>query len=108
RNGCASWMKHIHVGPLADRHPPRPRCPLRIRGVLRTFFLQLARIRLGARESRRSLLPPHKENVMTIKRVTIAQHERALVWRNKQFAGVLEPGKRWIVAPFARIRSEEH
>lgn len=40
---------------------------------------------------------------MTIKRVTIAQHERALVWRNKQFAGVLEPGKHWILAPFSRI-----
>jgi regulator of protease activity HflC (stomatin/prohibitin superfamily) len=40
---------------------------------------------------------------MTIKRVTIAQHERALVWKNKQFEGVLEPGKRWTVAPFARI-----
>ncbi len=40
---------------------------------------------------------------MTIKRVTIAQHERALVWRNKQFTGVLEPGTRWIVAPFVRV-----
>lgn len=27
---------------------------------------------------------------MTIKQVTVAQHERALVWKNKTFAGVLE------------------
>ena len=31
---------------------------------------------------------------MTIKRLTVAQHERALVWKNKVFAGILEPGDR--------------
>jgi regulator of protease activity HflC (stomatin/prohibitin superfamily) len=40
---------------------------------------------------------------MTIKRVTVAQHERALVWKNKTFAGVLEPGKHWLVQPFGQI-----
>lgn len=34
---------------------------------------------------------------MTIKRVLVAQHERALVWKNKTFAGVLEPGKHWLI-----------
>jgi len=27
---------------------------------------------------------------MTMKRITVAQHERALVWKNKTFAGVLD------------------
>ena len=40
---------------------------------------------------------------MTIKRVIIAQHERALVWKNKTFAGVLEPGKHWLTAPFSDV-----
>ncbi|GFE81823.1 hypothetical protein GCM10011487_38230 [Steroidobacter agaridevorans] len=40
---------------------------------------------------------------MTIKRVIIAQHERALVWKNKTFAGVLEPGKHWLIAPFSDV-----
>ncbi|HEY5755726.1 MAG TPA: slipin family protein [Steroidobacter sp.] len=40
---------------------------------------------------------------MTIKRVLIAQHERALVWKNKTFAGVLEPGKHWLTAPFTDV-----
>ncbi len=40
---------------------------------------------------------------MTIKRVLIAQHERALVWKNKTFAGVLEPGKHWLTAPFSDV-----
>jgi hypothetical protein len=31
---------------------------------------------------------------MSIKRVTIAQHERALVWKNGIFWRVLEPGAR--------------
>ena len=34
---------------------------------------------------------------MTMKRVWIAQHERALVWENKMFSGVLEPGKHWLI-----------
>jgi regulator of protease activity HflC (stomatin/prohibitin superfamily) len=58
----------------------------------------------GAREADLAYArPTYKENVVTIKRVTIAQHERALVWKNKQFDGVFESGERWIVAPFASI-----
>jgi len=40
---------------------------------------------------------------MTIKRVWIAQHERALVWENKVFANVLEPGKHWLIKPFGSV-----
>ena len=36
-------------------------------------------------------------------RLTIAQSERALLWRQGRFAGILEPGVRWIVQPFACI-----
>ena len=36
-------------------------------------------------------------------RLTIAQSERALLWRQGRFVGILEPGVRWIVQPFARI-----
>ncbi len=45
------------------------------------------------------------ETTMTIKRVTIAQHERALVWKNKTFAGVLEPGKHWLIAPISDVQA---
>jgi len=45
---------------------------------------------------------------MTIKYVTIAQHERALVWKDKSFIGVLEPGKRWLVQPFGVVEIERH
>src|SRR5688572_21768201 len=40
---------------------------------------------------------------MTITRLIIAQYERALVWKSKRFAGILEPGVRWIVTPFASV-----
>src|SRR5262245_14368267 len=43
---------------------------------------------------------------MTIKRVTVAQHERALVWKNKTFAGVLEPGKHWLIALMSDIEAQ--
>jgi len=43
---------------------------------------------------------------MTIKRITVAQHERALVWRNKTFAGVLEPGKHWLIAPMSDLQAQ--
>jgi regulator of protease activity HflC (stomatin/prohibitin superfamily) len=43
---------------------------------------------------------------MTIKRVTVAQHERALVWKNKTFAGVLEPGKHWLIAPMSDVQAQ--
>jgi hypothetical protein len=36
-------------------------------------------------------------------RLTIAQSERALLWRQGRFVGILEPGVRWIVQPFASI-----
>ena len=41
--------------------------------------------------------------MLFMKRLTIAQYERALVWKNKSFAGVLEPGTRVLFAPFKRI-----
>src|SRR5262245_25541045 len=40
---------------------------------------------------------------MTITRLTIAQYERAFVWKNKRFAGILGPGSHWIVTPFANV-----
>jgi regulator of protease activity HflC (stomatin/prohibitin superfamily) len=43
---------------------------------------------------------------MTIKRVTVAQHERALVWKNKTFAGVLEPGKHWLITPMSDVQAQ--
>lgn len=43
---------------------------------------------------------------MTIKRITVAQHERALVWKNKTFAGVLEPGKHWLIAPMSNVQAQ--
>lgn len=36
-------------------------------------------------------------------RLHIAQSERALLWRQGRFVGILEPGVRWVVQPFARI-----
>jgi len=41
--------------------------------------------------------------MLNLKRLTIAQYERALVWKNKSFAGVLAPGTRWLFDPFKRI-----
>jgi regulator of protease activity HflC (stomatin/prohibitin superfamily) len=43
---------------------------------------------------------------MTIKRVWIAQHERALVWENKSFTRVLEPGKHWLVNLFGTVETQ--
>ncbi|MBS0417189.1 MAG: hypothetical protein JSR66_05720 [Proteobacteria bacterium] len=40
---------------------------------------------------------------MIMKRVWIAQHERALVWKNKAFAGVLTPGRHGLFAPFSQV-----
>jgi len=45
----------------------------------------------------------NKENVMTMKLVSIAQHDRALVWKNKAFEGVLTPGRHWLFAPFSQL-----
>lgn len=43
---------------------------------------------------------------MTMKRVWIAQHERALVWKNKSFAGVLTPGRHWLFEPFSQVETQ--
>lgn len=43
---------------------------------------------------------------MTMKQITVAQHERALVWKNKTFAGVLEPGKHWLIAPMSDVQAQ--
>jgi len=43
---------------------------------------------------------------MTMKRVWVAQHERALVWKNKAFAGVLAPGRHWLFAPFSEVGTQ--
>ena len=43
---------------------------------------------------------------MTMKRVWIAQHERALVWENKMFSGVLEPGKHWLIKLFGTVECQ--
>jgi regulator of protease activity HflC (stomatin/prohibitin superfamily) len=48
------------------------------------------------------------ENMAVFKRVTVAQHERALVWKNRSFERVLEPGVHWINAPFARIEVQTY
>lgn len=45
---------------------------------------------------------------MTIKQVIIAQHERALVWKDGSFIGVLEPGKHWVFQPFAAVEIERY
>jgi hypothetical protein len=37
--------------------------------------------------------------MMGIKRITIAQHERGLVFRNRTFETVLEPGVHWLIDP---------
>jgi hypothetical protein len=44
--------------------------------------------------------------IMTMKRITVAQHERALVWKNKTFAGVLEPRKHWLIAPMSDVQAQ--
>ena len=36
-------------------------------------------------------------------RITIAQSERALLWRRGRFVGILEPGVRWVLQPFACV-----
>ena len=45
---------------------------------------------------------------MSITKVTIAQYERALVWKNKRFTGLLMPGTHWIVAPFERVQLQSY
>jgi hypothetical protein len=45
---------------------------------------------------------------MIIKRTTIAQYERALVWKNKRFVGVMGPGAHWIVTPFDQVELQTY
>ena len=45
---------------------------------------------------------------MSIKPITVAQHERALVWKNGAFWRVLEPGVHWLIAPLARLSVETY
>jgi len=42
---------------------------------------------------------------MTI-RITVPRQQRALLWRNRRFVGVIEPGVRWLLAPFHRIEMQ--
>ena len=41
--------------------------------------------------------------MLGFKRVTIAQHERGLVFRNRSFKTILEPGVYWIFNPLKRV-----
>ena len=41
--------------------------------------------------------------MLGFKRITIARHERGLVFRNRSFETILEPGVHWLTGPFARI-----
>src|SRR4051794_10280274 len=81
---------------------PRTRCPCGRRGVASDFLERrrwMGQRRHWASERRRRA-------TMTMKRITVAQHERALVWKNKTFAGVLEPGKHWLIAPMSDIEAQ--
>ena len=46
--------------------------------------------------------------MVALKRVTVAQHERALVWKNRSFERVLEPGVHWIFEPLARVEVQTY
>ena len=41
--------------------------------------------------------------MLGFKRVTVAQHERGLVFRNQSFNAILEPGVYWIFNPLKRV-----
>src|SRR5437868_11784911 len=45
-------------------------------------------------------------NMFGMKRITIAQHERGLLFRNGSFAAVLEPGVHWSFDPLRRTEVE--
>jgi hypothetical protein len=36
-------------------------------------------------------------------RITLAQSERALLWTQGRFVGILEPGVSWVFQPFTRV-----
>lgn len=42
----------------------------------------------------------------SIKRLTIAQHERGLRWKNGSFVGVLGPGVYWDLDPWGRVQTQ--
>jgi hypothetical protein len=44
-----------------------------------------------------------RRNMLGFKRVTVAQHERGLVFRNRSFKSILEPGVFWIFNPLKRV-----
>ena len=44
--------------------------------------------------------------MLGMKRITIAQHERGLLFRNRSFAAVLEPGVRWRFDPLGRTETQ--
>ncbi len=41
-------------------------------------------------------------NMMGMKRITIAQYERGLLFRNRSFEAVMEPGVYWLFDPLSR------
>jgi regulator of protease activity HflC (stomatin/prohibitin superfamily) len=47
-------------------------------------------------------------NMLGMKRITIAQHERGLLFRNRSFAAVLEPGVHWIFDPLRRTEVQTY
>jgi regulator of protease activity HflC (stomatin/prohibitin superfamily) len=47
-------------------------------------------------------------NMLGLKRITIAQHERGLLFRNRSFVTILEPGVRWVFDPLRRSAIEIH
>ncbi len=46
--------------------------------------------------------------MLGLKRITIAQHERGLLFRNRSFETVLEPGVHWMFDPLKRISIQVH
>ena len=47
-------------------------------------------------------------DMLGLKRITIAQHERGLLFRNRSFVTILEPGVRWVFDPLRRSAIEIH
>jgi hypothetical protein len=48
------------------------------------------------------------KELLPLDRPAAALGERALVWKNKTFAGVLEPGKHWLIAPMSDVQAQLH
>jgi regulator of protease activity HflC (stomatin/prohibitin superfamily) len=61
------------------------------------------------RDEQRRRQENEKENAMkTIRRITIAQHERGLLFRNRSFERILEPGVHWLFDPLGRTEVQVH